>query len=226
MFKFKGISSKDMKIIVEEEEHFIAKAPQRIDVIEIEGRDGAIFNELGYSVIERPIKVQFLTGANIDKVLAWLNGEGILEYKNKITKARFYSLIEPIRTTIIKVASFNFIRDPFWYKNEYDDTFLTVTDTVTNEGNIEARPIIRLEKGEDERVDLTIGGVRFTYNFPKTETYVEIDCEEMTATYENLLRNRQLLIGYEFPLLPVGKSKVTVNSGDATIKVKRKDRWL
>lgn len=52
MFKFKGISSKDMQVVVEEEEHFIAKASQRYEMTEIEGRDGAIFDELGYSVVE------------------------------------------------------------------------------------------------------------------------------------------------------------------------------
>ena len=48
MFKFKGISSKDMQVVIEEEEHFIARAAQRYEVTEIEGRDGAIFDELGY----------------------------------------------------------------------------------------------------------------------------------------------------------------------------------
>ena len=113
---------------------------------------------------------------------------------------------------------------PFWYKAT--DNYTTITTKVTNEGNIPSRPIIKLEKGEDESIDLTIGSVRFTYTFLEDDTYVEIDCEEMKATYDGMLRNRQLSIGYEFPLLPVGESTVTVHSGDATIKVKRKDRWL
>ena len=58
MFKFKGISSTDMQVVIEEEEHFIARAAQRYETIEIEGRNGAIFNELGYSYVERPIYVQ------------------------------------------------------------------------------------------------------------------------------------------------------------------------
>ena len=38
MFKFKGISSKQMQVVIEEEEHFLAKAAQRYDTTEIEGR--------------------------------------------------------------------------------------------------------------------------------------------------------------------------------------------
>lgn len=224
MFKFKTKTSTEMKIIVEEESEFLAKASQRVEMIEIEGRDGAIYNELGYSVIERPIKVQILDNSKLDDVLAWLNGEGTLEYNERVTTARFYSIIEPIRSATIKIASFNFIRDPFWYKAT--DNYATITTTVKNDGNISSRPIIRLEKGEDESIDITIGEVRFTYTFPTGDTYVEIDCEEMKATYGGLLRNRQLSIGYDFPLLPVGTSNVTIHSGDAIVKVKKKDRWL
>lgn len=224
MFKFKGISSDDMKVIVEEETLFLAKAPQRYEKVEIDGKDGALFEELGYSIIERPIKIHILDNSKLDEILSWLNGKGELEYNGRITTARFYNEIEPERTATIKVADFDFIRDPFWYKA--NDDYVTVTSTVTNEGNIASRPIIRLEKNTEDSIDLTIGGVRFTYNFPDDEDHVEIDCEEMEATYNGLLRNRQLSIGYEFPLLPVGESTVTVHSGDATIKVKRKDRWL
>lgn len=224
MFKFKTKTSTEMKVLVEEEQHFLAKASQRVEMIEIEGRDGAIYNELGYSVIERPIKVQILDNSKLDDILAWLNGEGTLEYNERVTTARFYSIIEPIRSATIKIASFNFIRDPFWYKAT--DNYVIVTTKVTNEGNIQSRPIIRLEKKTNNSIDITIGEVRFTYTFPTGDTYVEIDCEEMKATYNGLLRNRQLEIGYEFPLLPVGQSTITIHSGDATVKVKRKDRWL
>jgi len=213
-----------MKVIVEEETEFLAKAPLRYDTTEIDGKDGLLYEELGYENIDRPITIQILDNSKLDDILGWLNGYGDFEYNNRITKARFYDEIEPERKATIKIAKFNFIRDPFWYKAT--DNYTTITTTVKNDGNISSRPIIRLEKGEDESIDITIGEVRFTYTFPTGDTYVEIDCEEMEATYENLLRNRQLAIGYNFPLLPVGESTVTIHSGDATVKVKKKDRWL
>ena len=224
MFKFKGISSEDMQVVVEEEEHFLARAPQRYQVTEIEGRDGAIFDELGYSYIERPIYVQCLNVEKIDDILAWLDGEGELEYKGRITTARFYSQVEPQRQACIRIIDANFIRNPFWYKAE--DEYATVMDNVLNEGSIYSRPIIRLEKGTDSKADITINDIRFIYTFKDNENYVEIDCKEKEAKYEGLNRNRNLEIGYEFPKLNVGYNAVTINSGDCTIKVKRKDRWL
>jgi phage-related protein len=223
MFTFKNISSDDMKVVIEEEEHFIAKAPQRIETIEVEGRDGAIYNSLGYSNIERPIKVQMIDLSKQDYILSWLNGNGPFEYKGRVTTAYFYSQVTPIRNSIIKIADFSFIRSPFWYKA--NDIYELVTSTILNEGNIVSRPIIRLEKQSETSIEVTIGAIRFKYNF-NNDNYVEIDCEEMSAIMDGLLRNRQLEIGYDFPLLEPGINNVIIHSGDPIIKVKRKDRWL
>ncbi len=223
MFKFKGISSEDMQVVIEEEEHFIARAAQRYEVTEIEGRDGAIFDVLGYSYVERPIYVQCLNLNKIDDILAWLNGEGEFEYKDRKTIARFYSELEPQRSSCIRIIDTTFIRDPFWYK--INDDFMQITSNVQNEGNIESRPILRLEKGTSDNVDITINDTRFKYNF-NSEAYVEIDCEKKTVAYENLNRFRQIEIGYDFPKLKIGTNEIIKNSGNCTIKVKRKDRWL
>lgn len=140
MFKFKGISSEDMQVIIEEEEHFIARAAQRYEVTEIEGRDGAIFDVLGYSYVERPIYVQCLNINKIDDILEWLNGEGEFEYKDRKTTARFYAELSPERNACIRIIDTTFIRDPFWHK--INDAFVQITNNVENEGNIESRPIL------------------------------------------------------------------------------------
>lgn len=223
MFKFKGISSQDMQAVIEEEEHFIARASQRYETTEIEGRDGAIFDILGYSIVERPMYVQCLNIEKIDSILAWLNGEGEFEYKGRKTTARFYSQLEPQRNACIRIIDTMFIRDPFWYKSQ--DDYIEIEDTIVNEGNIESRPILRLEKAISDKVDITVNNLRFKYSFEQ-DTYIEIDCEEKTVKYEGLNRNRQIEIGYDFPKLKVGNNTVTINSGDCIIKAKRKDRWL
>lgn len=223
MFKFKGISSEDMQVVIEEEEHFIAKAAQRYEVTEIEGRDGAIFDELGYSYVERPICVQCLNINKIDDILEWLNGEGEFEYKNRKTIARFYTELSPERNACIRIIDTTFIRDPFWYKVE--ENYIEIEENIANEGNIESRPIIRLEKKNSNNVDITVNNIRFIYNF-NNEPYIEIDCENKNVQYENLNRFNQIEIGYDFPKFKIGNNVISINSGDCTIKVKRKDRWL
>lgn len=223
MFIFNNISSTDMEVIIEEEEHFLGKASQRYVRSEIEGRNGALFEEQGYTVIERPMKIQILNLDKLDKILGWLNGVGILEYKGRITKARFYNEIEPIRTANIKIADVTFIRDPFWNKKR--DDFIEVTNIILNEGNIYAEPIIKLKRNKLDKIDITINDVRFIYNF-NNEEYVDIDCEEQIVEYEKNNRNRQIEIGYKFPTIKPGENKIIVHSGDARIFIKRKDRWL
>ena len=98
-------------------------------------------------------------------------------------------------------------------------------EKIKNEGNIESRPILRLEKTIADSVELTINNCRFKYNF-NNEEYVEIDCEEKEVQYEGLNRNRQIEIGYDFPILNVGNNDIKMHLGDCIIKVLRKDRWL
>lgn len=137
MFKFKGISSEEMQVVIAEEEHFIARAAQRYGITEIEGKDGALFDEQGYSFVERPIYVQCLNINKIDDILAWLNGEGEFEYKGRKTTARFFSQLEPQRNACIRIIDTTFIRDPFWYKA--NEEFKIVKESKLKE--IEGNPI-------------------------------------------------------------------------------------
>lgn len=134
MFVFKNISSEDMQVIVEEEDKFLGRASQRYTQTDIEGRNGALFEEQGYTTIERTIKIQILNIEKLDKIMAWLDGVGTLEYKGRITKARFYNEIDIERAATIKITEVSFIRNPFWTKKR--DEYIEVENTVINEGNI------------------------------------------------------------------------------------------
>ena len=190
MFKFKGISSNDMQVVIEEEEHFIARAARRYEVTEIEGRDGAIFNELGYSYVERPIYVQCLNTNKIDDILAWLDGEGEFEYKGRKTTARFYSQLEPQRETVIRIIDTTFIRDPFWTKLEDESVEVKGDKEKNAEGeNINIKGTIPVKFKEfkvsgnskqetrsgknllkNNLTDTTINGVTFKINEDKSIT--------------------------------------------------------
>lgn len=183
MFKFKGISSEDMQVIIEEEEHFIARASQRYETIEIEGRDGAIFNELGYSVVERPIYVQCLNINKIDNILAWLNGEGEFEYKGRKTTARFYSELEPQRSSCIRIIDTTFIRDPFWYKANEKYIIAKERKDKTAEGET----IDITDSAEMRFSELNISGnskqeTREGYNLLNLENLTTITTQGVTVT--------------------------------------------
>ena len=223
MFIFNNISSEEMGVILEEEDNLLAKASQKFEQIDIEGKNGASYNTFGYSNVERNLKLYICDITKIDKIFSWLNGEGILEYKGRTTKAFFYSVIEPQRAASIKIVEFSFIRGPFWY--EKNDYFMLVNENIYNNGNMSVEPIIRLEKNTSDSIDISINDVRFIYNFDE-DNEVEIDCESMNAKSNGILKNRNLEIDFDFPILNPGNNKVIIHSGDAVIKVKRKDCWL
>lgn len=222
MFIFKGISSDDMQVVCEEEINLLGRAPQRYIQTDIAGRDGAEFEEQGYTVLNKNINLYILNEEKLDSIFEWLDGAGALEYNNRITKARFYNEANPIRTGPIYTLETTFIREPFWLKK--DDNYIKVNSSVFNNGNIYSKPIIKLVKKTSSTIDIKINNVRFQYQF-NSDNYVEIDCESKKTLYNGFKRDRQITIGYEFPIVNVGENEIQIYSGDAEIYIKRKDRW-
>ena len=220
MFKFKGISNEAFKVIPVEE-NFFSKAAILYESVEIEGKDGADYYELGYQPIEKDLELQMLDTSLIDEIMAWLNGSGMLEYEGRVTNARFYSSYDVDRFVTLKKANVSYIRDPFW--TPAIDVYEVVTTNAYNTGNIYSFPMIKLTG--TGTVDITVNNVRLTYTF-NGEPYVEIDCESGKEKYNGLSRSRQLSIGMDYPKLNPGVNIVTLHSGTCTIEMKRKDRWL
>lgn len=224
---FKNINSEDIPGLIICSEPPISGSSIKIKEISIDGRDGTIIEELGYKAYNKNVEIGLKKDADINAILKYFSGKGDLTFENendKVYKAAVYEQINLEKLLRLRKGTVTFYCQPFKYiKN---DTYKTFIDKVTNDGNIESKPIIRLEKETSETVDLTIGKIRFKYKFNANDTYVEIDCEEMNALYEGLNRNRNLEIGYEFPKLYPGNNSIVVNSGDVTVKLKRKDRWL
>lgn len=221
MFKFKGITNQEMGVFAKEE-NFLGKAPINYEEIQIDGRDGQDIIPMNYNNFISNLNNVVLMKDNIDEVLGWLNGKGELEYNGRVTNIQFletYGL-----NTMKRPTSISFVRDPFWYKK--DDSFVTATSSITNDGNVPSKPIIKLTKGTIEKNEFRVNGVQFIYTFPIGEEYVEIDCKEMNAFYDGFYRNNNLEIGFDFPALDIGENTVSRLQGDATISFKRKDVWL
>lgn len=222
MWKFKGISSEDMDIVASELD-FTAKAPQRINQVNVDGKNESQYTSLGYEEVDIDVFLQLLDPSRESEVYAWLNGEDLLEYAGKISKAYFYGSFQLTRDATIKTGKVRFMRSPFWHKA--NEEFTIITTSVVNIGTEPAQPLLRFEKGTTETFDITIGGVRFQYSFG-SDTFVEIECGTGEVKYDGLFRFSQIMIGFDLPILPVGTSSIVLHSGDPVIKIKQKDRWL
>ena len=224
---FKNINSNDIPGLIICSEPPISSSPIRIEETTIDGRDGTIVEIQGYKSYVKNVEIGLKANTDVNAVLKYFSGEGDLIFNNecdKVYKAAIYDQINLEKLLRLKKATVQFYCQPFKYNK--NDNFVIVTENVSNIGNISSKPIIRLEKNTDNSIELTLGGIRFQYMFGENDTYVEIDCEEKTAIYEGLNRNRNLEIEYKFPLLQPGNNSIIVHSGSAVIKIKRKDRWL
>lgn len=224
MFVFNDISTKDMKVVCEEIINLQKKASMNVDELSSVENSDLEYNFYGYSNVDGSINLFILDKNKIDEIKEWLNGVGILRLNDRISKIAFFDVLDIKRSASIYTASVNFVRSPYWYK--YNDDYEIVTDIIINEGNIDTSPLIYIEKGTESFVDISINDIRFSYEFPDDETYVIIDCKEASAKYNNLYRNTNLSITYEFPKIIPGTNNLTINSGDPIIKIKRKDCWL
>ena len=224
---FRNINSDTIEGLIICSEPPISSSGMKIKETTIDGRDGSIIDKLGYKPYTKTVDIGLRRNVDIDSIISFFSGEGDLTFSNepnKVYKAAIYERIDLERLLRFRKGKVKFYCQPFKYNK--NDIYTTVTNNVINQGNIQSKPLIRLEKDSSTSIELTVNGTRFKYTFPTDETYVEIDCESMTVMYEGLTRNRQLEIGYEFPRLAVGNNTITIHSGNATIKIKRKDRWL
>lgn len=220
MFTFKNKNSNNMGVFAKEES-FLGKAQMHNETIKIDGRNGEEVIELGYKNFHSVLKDVVMMKDNRDEVMSWLSGVGTLEYLGKKTTIRFLDSYEVMKHN--RPFSVPFVRDPFWYS--LTDDYEVVTDNVINLGNTISQPIIKLTKTTSDIVQIKINNIYFTYDF-KDDDYVEIDCFEMDAKTDGMLRNRNLTIGYEFPKLKQGDNPIELISGTVKIEIKRKDVWL
>lgn len=219
MFKFKNISSTEMKVICEEEDNLISRS-----ALSYEENSSGIFFSNRYNNVDGTIKLFVMDKTKINEIYAWLSGEGLLEYNNKVSTTYFLEEIKPQRTASIKTIDLNFKRSPYWYKKE--DNYVECSNTVSNEGNVFSQPTIKIVKGESDVVDITINGIRFKYTFPTNEEYVIIDSYDCNAYYNGLYRNENLEIDFEFPILNPGENQIAYNSGSCQLFFLKKDRWV
>lgn len=222
MFIFNGIKSSDMMVSCENED-FIGRAPFSYEEHLISGRDGSEFEILNYQNYEKNITMIARDPLKIDEIKNWLKGKGIFIYNNRKTFAFFLDELDP-ESLMDKAYKFKttFIRHPFWYS--INDEYARVTNEIINQGNATCKPIIKLVGTGS--VDITINDVRFIYNFDEDKE-VEIDCHEMSETYNGISKSKNIEIGFKYPSLIPGTNKVQIHSGvGLEIYIKRKDAWL
>ena len=133
---WKGVFSTTIDGLLISELPPISKPPLRVKETTIDGRDGSIIEELGYSSYDKAITIGLHGNFNINKVIKYFTGEGEIIFGNepdKVYTAKIVDQIDYNRLLRFRTAVVKFRVQPFKHKyNEAYKETQTATATGTN----------------------------------------------------------------------------------------------
>jgi len=227
---YNGINSNTLSGLIISELPPITKPKLRVQKTEIDGRDGDITDDLGYSAYDKELDIGLSRNFDIDKIINYFNGSGSFIFSNeptKLYKGKIINQIDYTRLLKFKKAKVMIHVQPFKYLVDEIPTSLTITSEtslkVVNNGLLKSKPVITLTGTGTVTISLN-GNSEFTYTFPTADTYVTIDSDKMDAYVGETLKNRNMT--GEFPTLLVGENTITWTGTLTKIEIDPKSRWL
>lgn len=208
----------------------ISKPPMRVYQEEIDGRDGDITTNLGYGAYDKILTIGLYGGYDINQIIAFFNKEGTVTFCDEADKYYKYKIIEQIdyeRLLKFKTANVTFHVQPFKYPLTNTPVSLSVGDnTVTNSGNVEAKPIITLTGSGTVTISLNSNQI-FSIDMDDITT-IAIDINNMEAYDPNTsnLLNRHVTGDYSKFNLLVGANTITLGGTVSTANIIDYTRWL
>lgn len=169
---WKGVPSTSIDGLLICELPTITKPPLRVKETAIDGRDGSIIEDLGYSTYNKSLTIGLHGGFNIDKVIKYFSGEGEIIFSNepdKVYTAKIINQVDYNRLLRFRQAIVSFRVQPF--KHKYLETYKE-TQTATATGS----SIVVSDSGNATIKSIVVG------DGSKTEGQVEI-----TTMGKNLL---------------------------------------
>lgn len=140
---------------------------------EIDGRDGDIITELGYSAYDKTMEIGLYGNFDINEVISFFNGEGTITFSNEDDKHYYFKILEQIdyeKLLKFKTATITFHCQPFKYPN--NEQIIDV-DSLTVEGT---------------GTDITLSN---------TSLYAPINTELLGDTYQYTTTGRNLFVNSE-----------------------------
>ena len=117
--KINGVSSQTITGLAINELPPITKPSMRVQTDEIDGRDGDINTNLGYSAYDKTFTIGlFGTGYDIDNVISFFNDEGTVVFSNEPDKYYYFKAMNQVdyeRLQEFKTATITYHCQPFKY---------------------------------------------------------------------------------------------------------------
>ena len=227
-----SIDSRDLQGLMICELPPISRPKMRTQITEIEGKDGDISDNIGYSAYDKTIKIALTKDFDINKIINYFTGSEKIIFSNEPDKFYNAEILEQIdfdRLVRFRTANVKFHTQPFKYLVVEEPVELEITEetefSVTNQGLGNSRPIITFF-GEGI-IEIAINGLaQFQIMIGENEEEITVDSmiQEAYMFTPNNLRNRSM-VG-EFPTLQPCENIITWSGNLTRIEVHPKSRWL
>ena len=213
----------------------ITKAPMRVSAEEIDGRDGDIVTELGFSAYDKPAEIGLHGNFDIDEVIDFFNQSGKITFSNEPDKYynfAQYNAIDFEKLIRFKTAKIDFHVQPFKFSlNESEKEFdFSSSETsgelsIRNNGNYPSRPQITLTGSGI--INLSLNGAQVMVIDMSENPVIILDATEMNAyAPDTSLMNRKVTGNYDNLVLKVGKNTISYTGTLTKIAVNNYSRWL
>ena len=209
----------------------ISKPRQRVDIEEINGRDGDIVTYLGYGAYDKEFKIGLYGSYDIDEIINYFNSQGIVTFSNEPDKYYNYKIVEQIdfdKLLRYKEATIKMHVQPFKYSAEDNKKIFPITNELSidirNVGNIYSRPVIVITGTGTINLSLN-GNQLFVINMGSYES-ITIDTNNMNAYNGSTLLNRNVTGNYDNFKLNVGKNTISWTGTITQIEIDNYSRWI
>lgn len=209
----------------------ISKPRQRVNIEEIDGRDGDIVTALGYGAYDKEFMIGLYEDFDIDQIISFFNSSGQVIFSNEEDKYYNYQIIEQIdfeKLLRFKTAIVRMHMQPFKYSAEDNQKEFTIDSetsiTIRNNGNIYSRPVLTITG--TGTINLYLNGVQLFSIDMGTYTSIVIDTLNMNAYNGSTLLNRNVTGDYDQFKLNIGKNTISWNGTITKIEIDNYSRWI
>lgn len=205
----------------------ISKPLMRTQIETIDGRDGDIVTNLGYSAYDKQMEIGLYGAYDIDEIIAFFASEGTVTFSNEADKYYLYTIVDQIdfdRLVRYRTATVTFHVQP--YKYDYTGTIdaTTFPILVGNAGNVISKPILTIYGSGDITVSLNSNQI-FSIALGDYE-YITIDTNAMEAYMGGVLLNRLVTGDYADFSLVVGDNTLSFTGNVSEVLIENYSRWI
>jgi len=214
----------------------ISQPKIRVNIEEIDGRDGDIITKLGYSAYDKEISIGLYGDYDVNQVIAYFtnNQNGKVTFSNEEDKYYNYEILDQIdfeRLIRYKTANVKFHVQPFKYSSVESTRTFTITNqtsiNINNNGNYISKPVITLTG--TGTINLSLNNIQeFVIDLGENSTQIVLDIANMNAynPTTNAFMNRAVTGDYNNFNLIVGKNTISWTGTITQVQIENYSRWI